>query len=184
MPIDTLRRFERINGERVEKYYLSDGSKAAITAKFEDLIHGRKPQFFVFATCYSFRSQINQILRSSGLISVLSIRQEKGELTEGKIYELDEGQKEILKNVADKQPKNIILWGSSGTGKTILLTEALTMKINHYKKEGVTMKIIVSSWGSASQLMKDLKDKYLSHLVSDENIKFVGFVELCLGICF
>ena len=211
MPIDTLRRFERINGERVQKYYLSDGSKAAIKAKFEDLRHGITPQFFIFATCYSFRSQINQILRSSGLISVLSIRQEKGELTEGKIFELDEGQKEILKIVADEQPKNIVLWGTSGTGKTILLTETLAMKVNHYRKEGVNMKIIVSSWwdyanptygspwalgllsslagnwppeSSNNQLMKDFKEKYLCHLVSEENIKFITFSELCSGIIF
>ena len=188
MPIDTLRTFERINGKRVEKYYLSDGSKAAIQGKFEDLIDNKKPQFFIFATCYSVRSQINEILRSSGLISVLSLKQEKGEITEGKIYELDEGQKEVLKIVAEEQPKNIILWGSSGTGKTILLTEALSMKVNHYKKEGIKIKIIVSSWvGNPSKsnvpLMEDFKEKYLYHLVSEEeNIEFMLFFDLCSGI--
>ena len=190
MPIETLRR-KRIGDTKV-KYYLSDGSKAAIKAKFEDLRHGITPQFFIFATCHSFQSQINQILRSLGLTSALSIRQEKGELTEGKIYELDESQKEILQKVADEQPKNIILWGSAGTGKTILLSEVLSMKVNHYKMIGVKMRIIVCSWSATASvigpllknnlLLKDLKEKYLSHLVSEENIEFVTIDDLCLDI--
>ena len=31
------------------------------------------------------------------------------------------------------QPKNVILWGSSGTGKTLLLAEMLMMRIAHYR---------------------------------------------------
>ena len=33
------------------------------------------------------------------------------------------------------QPKNVILWGSSGTGKTLLLAEMLMMRIAHYRDE-------------------------------------------------
>ena len=62
IPIETIRRSERIDSESIEKYYLSNCSKAAIKAKFEDLRHGILPQFFIFATCHSFQSQINQIL--------------------------------------------------------------------------------------------------------------------------
>ena len=61
------------------------------------------------------------------------------------------------------------------------------MKVNHYKMKDIEIKIIVSSvWAMTynAQLMKDLKEKYLSHLASEKDVKFVTFANLCKGINF
>ena len=39
-------------------------------------------------------------------------------------------------------PKNVILYGSSGTGKTILLVECVKMKVAKYHNIGMPLKII------------------------------------------
>lgn len=62
-------------------------------------------------------------------------------------------------------PKNMILYGSSGTGKTLLLVEVMRIKVAHYKMiGGKPIKIIIATYdtiGSKSkQLKQDLTKKY------------------------
>ena len=84
----------------------------------------------------------------------------------------------------DLETRNVILWGSSGTGKTILLTQALGMKFSHFKKQKVPMKIIVSSFGGLDvqpkKLMEDMESKYLPHLKLEKG-QFIMCKDLCKG---
>ena len=98
---------------------------------------------------------------------------------------LDKKQSEIIEKVANEKPQNVILWGSSGTGKTILLTQALGMKFSHFKKQNIPMRIIVSSFGAGSfiqpkTLMKDMENKYLPQLKL-EKTQFIMCEDLCKG---
>ena len=70
------------------------------------------PHVFIFATCYSLLSQINQLLRSHGLLSVLNISKERGDITFGKMSLLDEDQKSLLMEII-KNPdtKDVIIGG-------------------------------------------------------------------------
>ena len=85
--------------------------------------------------------------------------------------------------VAKDQPKNIFLWGSSGTGKTIVLTEVLKMKISYYKRIDIKLNIFVTSYmaASRSQLIVDFKQKYLAHLPSECQVQFSPLYFLCKG---
>ena len=82
----------------------------------------------------------------------------------------------------DLETRNVILWGSSGTGKTILLTEVLGMKLSYLKKENIHMKIIVSSFGSdaiqTKKLMEDMENRYLPQLKL-EKAQFIMCQDLC-----
>ena len=97
---------------------------------------------------------------------------------------LDKKQSEIIEKVANEKPQNVILWGSSGTGKTILLSQALGMKFSHFKKKNIPLKIIVSCFGNMSiqpkKLMEDMERKYLLQLKL-ENGQFIMCKDLCKG---
>ena len=122
--------------------------------------------------------------RSAGIYSVLIMSKDQANITEGKYVVLDPTQKMVIEKVAENQPKNVFLWGSSGTGKTFLITQILGMKISHYKKEGKKLNVIVSSYLSGfdtSPLMNEFQNKYLEHLALEDNIHFTPFEKLCKG---
>ena len=84
----------------------------------------------------------------------------------------------------DLETRNVILCGSSGTGKTILLTEVLGMKLSYFKNENIPMKIIVSCFGKSfiqpKKLMEDMENKYLPQLKL-EKAQFIMREDLCKG---
>ena len=94
--------------------------------------------------------------------------------------------RQIIENVAKNLPKNILIWGSSGTGKTLLLTQILGIKISYYKMlGGIKLNIIVTSFQSLdfkSQLLKDFKENYLTQLDNMDEVRFLSLPELCSGL--
>ena len=52
--------------------------------------------------------------RSAGIYSVLIMSKDQANITEGKYVVLDPAQKMVIEKVAENQPKNVFLWGSSG----------------------------------------------------------------------
>jgi DNA replication protein DnaC len=94
--------------------------------------------------------------------------------------------RQIIENVAKNLPKNILIWGTSGTGKTLLLTQILGIKISYYKMLGrIKLNIIVTSFQSLdfkSQLLKYFKENYLTQLDNMDEVRFVSLSELCSGL--
>ena len=79
-------------------------------------------------------------------------------------------------------PKNLILFGSSGTGKTLLLAECVKMKVAYYETKGKPLKIIIASYVDAEMLFQDLKEKYnLNYLMKKHVIQFKTVDELSHG---
>ena len=82
---------------------------------------------------------------------------------------------------------HLFLWGSHGTGKTLLLVEALRIMMAHYKLQKVEAKVIVLTYHDkvieSSELLKDLRTKYMPSITVDKtnNIKITTFKELCKG---
>ena len=50
-------------------YCLLRSAKNSLQIKFEEMIESPKPYVLIFASCYSYRSKIKHILRSSGTVS-------------------------------------------------------------------------------------------------------------------
>ena len=84
-------------------YYLNDLSRRVLKNLAEDLLERTKPYAIIFASCYSFRSEINDILASNGLIASLNMSVDRGNVTSGNVFALDDKQKEIIKNF--REPK-------------------------------------------------------------------------------
>ena len=95
--------------------------------------------------------------------------------------------RKIVENVSKNMPQNIFIWGTSGTGKTLILTQILGIKRSHYKTlAGMKLNIIITSFQSfdaKSQLLKNLKGNYLKHMNDMDEVRFLTLPEVCSGIC-
>ena len=95
--------------------------------------------------------------------------------------------RKIVENVSKNMPQNIFIWGTSGTGKTLILTQILGIKRSHYKTlPGMKLNIIITSFQSfdaKSQLLKNLKGNYLKHMNDMDEVRFFTLPEVCSGIC-
>ena len=71
-----------------------------------------EPHVLIFASCFSQESEINDILRSEGLFSVLNVAAERGEITCGNVFKLEPEQQDVLKKIADNfKIKDVIFMG-------------------------------------------------------------------------
>ena len=70
----------------------------------------------------------------------------------------------------------MFLTGSAGTGKTLMLSEALKIKLSKLKHRGTDVWIFVTTY---SEYDTELLDKYReNYLVNIENIKFTSIQSL------
>ena len=81
------------------------------------------------------------------------------------------------------------MWGSSGTGKTLLLVETLRIMLAYYKLQKIETEVIVLTYHDqveeSSELFKDFGTKYLPSITDDKtNIRITTFQELCQGKLF
>ena len=98
---------------RSNKRVLQKTSRNTINAKFEQLLKTEYPHVFIFASCFSNESEINDILRSSGMYSCLLISAERGDITCGRVCHLDKEQQDLLKIASNTEfpIKDIIIYG-------------------------------------------------------------------------
>ena len=83
-------------------YDLAPSDKNEILMKFKnDFVKKDAPYVFILATCHSYINEVNNILRSYGLYAALRISEDRGELTNGRIFQLDEGQKHVLQKIVE-----------------------------------------------------------------------------------
>ena len=109
--------------------------------KFEELIaSGRnKPNIILIASCFSEYGDFKEFLQESGLCSFVLLRNERGNITNGKCFQLDGAQGNIIRlfmedhwqagSLDDLELRHLFLSGSFGTGKTLVITEVCWMRI-------------------------------------------------------
>ena len=91
---------------------------------------------------------------------------------------------EILFPVEGKPESCLFVWGSSGTGKTLILTEALKIKLSKLLRMGKRVKIMATTFANETELlilkyvekylvnMKDVEVMDLEKLCDDLNIEY------------
>ena len=102
------------------KYELTQTSKESIREKYEEVKESKEPHVIVYSSCWSYYSQITQLMRSCGLLSAVALKKDRGEITTGQVFQLTDNQKETLDIVAKEKKKDVIITGKD----TILCTEA------------------------------------------------------------
>ena len=194
---DIMKKMEKLDLRFHKNSYLSEDIISNITFQVINVAYYHKnrekliddvqmfdPKVLALAWCYSMKSDVSLALRQNGILARMVIEHDMREVCKNPNAKLDYRQAEMIEKVANEKPQNVILWGSSGTGKTILLTQALGIKASHFKCKKIPMKIIVSSFGclgiQPKKLMEDMESKYLHHLKL-ENAQFILFKDLCKG---
>ena len=244
------------NPEEIGKGRNDEGLKTNHEAIFDDVFNSmterNKPYVILLAFCFSDRNQLTHYMGELGIISACFMKHERGEITRGRWFKLDEGQEDILRRVRkwhkyrgsldlrEKNPrkcqeakmvakldkvahyicfeasegfekdhtkayrllseslkntdestfkkiynkwrkadhhqlKNVLLAGSSGTGKTIVLAEALHMRIAYYMRKNVCLNIIIAVFdGGANKLLKELQEKYFPSLKENKILERRG----------
>ena len=100
------------NESKDEKYVLTDDSRKVIVEEFERILDTDKPTVLILASCWSFRSEISNILRSTGLYSALITSEERGYVTVGKLFKLDDEQQHLIRKIAtDGTIKDAFVFG-------------------------------------------------------------------------
>ena len=96
------------------KYVLKDDSKAKLKKTFEEFLIKCVPIVLILASCFSFNSEICDILRSTGLLTVLNVLEERGEITNGNMFQLDPEQQKFFKIISNEvlNIKDIIVLGT------------------------------------------------------------------------
>jgi hypothetical protein len=104
---------DTVQDENTEEYILDQSSINKIKEKFSILSSSESPFVLIFASCWSTYSPINTVLRACGLFSVLAMKKDRGEISNGEFYCLTADQKDVLDKVADcpYPPKDLILAG-------------------------------------------------------------------------
>jgi hypothetical protein len=93
------------------KYELTQTSKESISEKYEEVKESKEPHVIIYSSCWSYYSQITQIMRSCGLLSAIALKKDRGEITKGQVYQLNDDQKETLDTVTKEEKKDVILSG-------------------------------------------------------------------------
>ena len=155
--------------------------------KFVSAVREFHPTMILLAFCWSHKSELNDLLRAAGIYSTLILREDLAQISESRHVHLDKDQRNLVKKVAEEEPKNVFLWGTSGSGKTLLAAECLKMKVSQLWRQGKqNITVLVSSMHSpCSGLLKDLEKKYLPDIKSDKK-SFMGLDDLAetLGVSF
>ena len=196
--IPDITKMEKLNLNIFQNCFLCDEKISKVTFQVTNIAYYHKkeekliydiqkfdPKVLALAWCYSMKSDVSTALRKKGILARMVIEHDLREICKNPNAKLDDRQAEIIEKVANENPRNIILWGSSGTGKTILLTQALGIKASHFKRQNIEMRIIVSSFGcletQPKKLMEDMESKYLPYFKL-EKVEFIIFKDFCKGI--
>ena len=83
-------------------------------------------------------------------------------------------------------PKNIFLWGSPGSGKTLLLMEVLKIYLAFHNLKKTRPKVLIILYHKAvdqnCELANDMRKKYLKNVFEDADIQILTMEQACKGM--
>ena len=85
----------------------------------------------------------------------------------------------VVREVGDRKVSNVFIWGSGGSGKTIVATQVLDIILAQYRAINKQYKAIVTSYRDyTTELLSDMRQRYLPHLVTDNRVEFTTIPKL------
>ena len=87
--------------QKDKTHKISDISKGDIIKLSKELRQANHSSALIFASCFTFYSEIKELMIANGVLAALNINKDRGEITEGKAYQLDEQQQEIIDIVTE-----------------------------------------------------------------------------------
>ena len=80
---------------------LADLSKKDLIKLSKELRQANHSSALIFASCFTFYSEIKELMIANGVLAALNISKDRGEITEGKAYQLDEQQQDIIDTIIE-----------------------------------------------------------------------------------
>ena len=77
-------------------YELSEVSRWDLKRLAKKLRESKNPSVVIFASCYSFQSEIKELLIANGILASLNISKDRGMVSEGKMFALDKQQQDVI----------------------------------------------------------------------------------------
>ena len=154
----------------------------------DQILKDEDPHVIILAFCYTNVNVLLCKMMELGVLSVLAAKMERGLISNGTCHALSQGQRKPMAQIKEDhiehkdgldnaKSRNIFLYGSPGTGKTILIKLFVRMRVEFYKrllqKTGAStpINVIIAVYREdAVQLMEEFK-KDFSDLVGDPKIK-------------
>jgi hypothetical protein len=102
--------------------------------KLVDFVDEKKPDLLIIAWCYSTNGDVCMELRRNAILSRMIVEAEMRNIGI-KDAELDSYQVEVLEKAQDKNIKDVILMGGTGSGKTILGAEVVKIWMAQHQDE-------------------------------------------------
>ena len=88
---------ENLNMKTFElSFELSALSKDDLQCLAKRLPESTTPNVIIFASCFSFESEVRELLIANGILASLNISKDRGEVSEGRVFALNEQQREII----------------------------------------------------------------------------------------
>ena len=94
VPINTVPIGKDYDGNL--EYSLAGLSIDNLKSKFEDVIRSDRQNILIFATCFSKKSEVNDLISACGLYPALFLSAEMGLVTGGSRFKLDKNQRSVL----------------------------------------------------------------------------------------
>ena len=93
---------ENMDPETCESTYeLSEVSRWDVKQLAKKLRKSKRPSIVIFASCYSFQSEIKELMIANGILASLNISKDRGMVSEGKMFSLDKQQQEIIDTIVE-----------------------------------------------------------------------------------
>ena len=93
------KEFIAITSDEIQssrEFELSANSKAELRDLAKKLVKQTKPYVVIFASCFSYQSEIRDFLVENGVLATLDITNDRGMISGGKLFALDKVQREVL----------------------------------------------------------------------------------------
>lgn len=88
---------ENLNMKTFElSFELSALSKDDLTCLAKRLRESTTPNVIIFASCFSFESEVRELLIANGILASMNIAKDRAEVSEGRVFALNDQQKEII----------------------------------------------------------------------------------------
>ena len=67
----------------------------------KNLVEQTKPYIVIFASCFSYQSEIRDLLVENGVLATLDITNDRGKISGGRIFALDKVQREVQEELQE-----------------------------------------------------------------------------------
>ena len=125
----------------------------------------RKCDILILCFCYTRINEVNSFFRSTGLYTELFMTKDLSDM-HGKLIKFDLPQGKYVREFTEKKPKNVLVLGPFGCGKTVFITQFMAIRISEMETNKKPFRVIIAADMPTedSKLLRDMEAKNFGFL--------------------